>query len=322
MNEYNLGLPPIEWDQRQYQLGGHMLQGYPWAHFQASMGRNIVWNNGGNWSWIGMLMGSRGIRFLYIPYGPTARSEEDLKSAIDNIKLAAKKLNLHFIRCEPVGLEVRNYNQLGLKPTSNRQPSDTLVIDLTKTEEELRAALSPSLRNTINSAGKKGIELSSTTDLAATDVFLDLLHKTAGDRHYNPFPDSHYKKLAEDLISLGKGKFFIASFEGHPVSVTFCMDYLRSRAYMYTGNDPEYRKLRATGPLVWKIITDSKAEGFSEFDLWGVAPLNADSSHPWAGFSEFKRSFGGRDIHYNGTFEIPISKLMHKAYKLVKKVKS
>jgi len=47
------------------------------------------------------------------------------------------------------------------------------------------------------------------------------------------------------------------------VSVSLCMDYFTTRAYSYTGNDPNLRNLRATAPLVWKIIEDSKADGLN-----------------------------------------------------------
>jgi lipid II:glycine glycyltransferase (peptidoglycan interpeptide bridge formation enzyme) len=119
---------------------------------------------------------------------------------------------------------------------------------------------------------------------------------------------------------MGKAKFFIAEHEGNAVSATLCMDYQKTRAYSFTGNDPNSRNLRATAPLVWKIILDSRSEGFDLFDLWGIAPIGAGKDHPWSGFSEFKRSFGGTEVFYSGTWELPIKSLKYHSHRLGKKI--
>ncbi len=98
------------------------------------------------------------------------------------------------------------------------------------------------------------------------------------------------------------------------------MDYLKARAYSYTGNDPNSRNLRATAPLVWKIIEDSKAEGLETLDLWGIAPIGSGKDHPWAGFSEFKHSFGGKEVAYTGTWEIPIARVKYHSHSIAKKL--
>ncbi len=47
----------------------------------------------------------------------------------------------------------------------------------------------------------------------------------------------------------------------------------------------------------WRIIEAAQARGCTQYDLWGIAPAGAPD-HPWAGFSVFKRGFGGREIRY------------------------
>ncbi len=320
MNQFNQGLPAITWDEQQKVRNAHMLQGRPWALFQQALGHPVIWADNPDWSWMAVIINGKGVRYLYVPYGPTISNPDSLNEALLSLKTAAKALSLDFIRCEPIGVSMKTIASSGMRRTKSVQPQESLIIDLKQTPEVLKSKLSSSHRNTINGAERRGLILRSSTDISNLEPFLNLIHATADTRHFHSYPDSYYKTLVETLLPTGNIKFFIAEHQGKVVSATLCMDYLQTRAYSYTGNDPNARNLRATAPLVWKMITDSKAEGFERFDLWGIAPNGAGPNHPWAGFSEFKRSFGGQEVFYSGTWELPISPLKYHAHRIAKQI--
>jgi lipid II:glycine glycyltransferase (peptidoglycan interpeptide bridge formation enzyme) len=320
MQQSNEGIPPTEWDEHQLHLKAHMLQGRPWACFQVAYGSQIFWQETKTWSWLAIVVHGKGVKYLYAPYGPTAHTKQDLDEAIKSLVCTAKKLKLDFVRCEPVGVDMDTVTSLKLRKVRSVQPQESLIIDLKQDIPVLRSQLTSSHRNTINGAERRGLVLRSSTDMSDLKLFLDLMHETSKDRRFHAYPDKYYQILAETLIPLGLAKFFVAEHEGRAVSVSLCMDYLTSRAYSYTGNDPSSRNLRATAPLVWKIIEDSKAEGLESLDLWGIAPLGSDKNHPWAGFSEFKHSFGGTEVFYSGTWEIPISKVKYHSHRIAKQL--
>ena len=56
-----------------------------------------------------------------------------------------------------------------------------------------------------------------------------------------------------------------------------------------------------------------------EFDLYGVVPPEV-RDHAWSGFSDFKRSFGGRQLDYSGTWELPVKRLSYALYRLARGV--
>jgi lipid II:glycine glycyltransferase (peptidoglycan interpeptide bridge formation enzyme) len=128
--------------------------------------------------------------------------------------------------------------------------------------------------------------------------------------------------MLEVLMPIGAAKLFLAEYEDKAVSVSIALDYEGTRGYAHTGNDPEARKLRATAPLVWAMMLDAKEHGLARFDLWGIAPEGAPAGHPWAGFTEFKRAFGGTEIAYNGTWELPLKKAKYGLWSLAKRVSS
>ena len=320
MHEFHQGLPGSDWDDHQLKLQAHMLQGRPWACFQQAYGNPAVWCQTQDWSWMAVVIKGRGVRYLYAPFGPTVSTLNGLNEAIASLKAAAQALNLDFVRCEPYGIDEEIIKATKLRKSWSVQPQETLIINLKQDPAILRSQLSSSHRNTINGAERRGLIMRSSTDMKDFKIFIDLMHATSRSRHFHGYSDSYYKILAETLIPMGKAKFFIAEHEGKAVSATLCMDYQKTRAYSFTGNDPNSRNLRATAPLVWKIILDSRSEGFDLFDLWGIAPIGAGKDHPWSGFSEFKRSFGGTEVFYSGTWELPIKSLKYHSHRLGKKI--
>lgn len=320
MKPFEQGLPPADWDEQQRVLSGHLLQGRPWAQFQLALGRRVAWASADGWSWLGEVRRGRGVKYLYAANGPTVRSAKALEEALASLKQAAAELGLDFVRCEPMGVPEAAVMRMGLSQVKPMQPQHTLLVDLTKSEEELRSDLSSSHRNTINGAERRGLSFRASTDSADTSVFLQLLARTASSRGFREHPDSYYRTMLDTLMPLGAAKLFIAEHEDKPVAASLALDYQGTRAYAHTGTAPEARSLRVTAPLVWQMMLEAKQSGLTQFDLWGIAPEGAPSSHPWAGFTEFKRSFGGQEVAYVGTWELPVKTWKYPLYRLAKKL--
>jgi lipid II:glycine glycyltransferase (peptidoglycan interpeptide bridge formation enzyme) len=50
----------------------------------------------------------------------------------------------------------------------------------------------------------------------------------------------------------------------------------------------------------------ARSRGVTHHDLWGVAPPDAGSEHPWHGVGLFKKGFGGREVHWAGSWDLVI----------------
>ena len=75
----------------------------------------------------------------------------------------------------------------------------------------------------------------------------------------------------------------------------------------------------ATVGLLTSAIFDAKEKGLKYFDFWGIAPANAPKDHPWAGFTKFKKSFGGFPVEYAGTYDIVLNPTKYRLYNLARK---
>lgn len=113
---------------------------------------------------------------------------------------------------------------------------------------------------------------------------------------------------------------YVAEFEGAPIAATLVYDSEDTRTYAHAAASDEHRKLNAGTALVGQMILDAKEAGLKYFDLYGIADSD-DPRHPWAGFTKFKKSFGGEPVTYPGAWDFPIHKWKYRLYRMYQKVR-
>lgn len=108
--------------------------------------------------------------------------------------------------------------------------------------------------------------------------------------------------------------------DGQVLAASLFFDYAGTRYYMQSAADLEFKKLPATVALLTTAIFDAKAAGLKTFDFWGIAPDGAPADHPWRGFTEFKKSFGGTPVKYRGTYDLPFNSFKYQLYRALRTV--
>ena len=311
---------PSNWNQTIHSRGGHVLQSTEWANFQSSIGRQPYYAITDDWFWVAYNRQVTGLRYLLAIYSPHITS--DASSALESIRLKASDLKCDFVRVEPTGnVTEEDMQKLGAHHIADVQPSHTLVLDLTKSEEELRAGLQSGHRNRINTASKRGVEVNKSKDINIARDFLRLLKDTAHHSHITNHPDWYYEKMAKSLIEQNIASYYIATAEGNPASISLIFDWGDTRYYAHTGNDQVLnRQYKAAVSNVWQMILDAKADGKKYFDFWGIAPPD-EPNHPWAGISAFKHGFGGEVVKNIGTYDMVINKPKYTMYNTYRKLR-
>lgn len=107
--------------------------------------------------------------------------------------------------------------------------------------------------------------------------------------------------------------------DGEIIAASLFFDYHGTRFYMQSAANQDFKHLPATVALLSHAIFTAKGSGFHTLDFWGIAPENADHSHPWYGFTEFKKSFGGYQKTYAGTYDYILNPTKYKLYSLLRK---
>ena len=313
---------PQDWDDKLIKKDGSILQSKPWEHFQNSLKRKAVWDEGDDWQWLAFVRESHGLKYLMCSYGPTAQSKEGYKNALDSLIKSAEELKVDFIRVEPrFGVNAEILQKMGGYKIREVQPENTLVVDLSKPIDELRGHLSSGHRNSINGVERRGIEIKKTSDSNDFNEFLKMLNDTARNSRVKFFPPAYYQAVWKTLGQSKNAVLYIAKIDGKSIAGALFYDFGQTRYYAHAGAwQILNRKVNASTPLVWQGLIDAKNEGKTRFDLWGIAPEGIPN-HPWAGITSFKQSFGGERVEYAGTWDIPVNKPKYKLYRMYRRLR-
>lgn len=244
------------------------------------------------------------LNYQYSPRGPII-SKNEVESFWSLVEKIKEKFKPIFFRFEP-GLELMEalkgggLNKYKLKKTIDLQPSQTLLIDLSLSEEEILKAMQQKTRYNIRLAAKKGIKVIEVINEAISEIdfsdFWRLMKKTANRDGFRIHSEAHYKNLLTS--SKGVIKLFFAQYQGQRIAAGLFALYGDKVIYLHGASDNEFRNLMAPYLLQFEIIKKAKLEGFNFYDFYGI------DEKKWPGVTRFKKGFGGFIYNYAGTYDL------------------
>lgn len=197
------------------------------------------------------------------------------------------------------------------------QPPDTTQVDLTRTEEEILAAMKNKWRYNINLSARKGVVVQKTSGNSLNlsdfvDIFYDLYKETSARDGIAMHAKSYYKDLLElSAQEAQKGSdvpqvnLYVASHEGDKLGAIMTLFSKTESVYLYGCSSNKKRNLMPNFLLQWTAMKDAKAYGSRYYDMYGMPPTD-DPSHPMHGLYLFKTGFGGRNVHRAGSYDVPL----------------
>jgi len=310
----------IKWNNfllNQPTQAGIFLQSAEWLDFQENFGHKIYRlgltdDTGAPQSVCGVILNNLPLnkKYFYIPHGPIGKPEE----LIDEIIKISKKENLTFVRLEPpnnYALPVKRYR---LREVKHVQPKHILVLDLAKSEDELLAAMHEKTRYNIRLAEKKNLILKNET----FEDFWKLTEETTARDKFRPHPKKYYETMLRSVKGDGKTgmhvELKVVYSDNTPLAAAIVGYFGDTATYLHGASSHEYRNLMAPYFLHWEILKEARKLGYKFYDLGGIDEVK------WPGVTRFKKGFGGFEINYPGTFDLPINKLWYKIYNLAKRI--
>jgi lipid II:glycine glycyltransferase (peptidoglycan interpeptide bridge formation enzyme) len=310
-----MDIKPAEWDKKQLKLGASFLQSSAWGDFQKSVGIKPHFLAEPGWSCLLLEKKTPLGTYLFAPYGPTLTDAASLLEALKSIKNYAKRGGFDWLTIEPYApardshILRKSLPKLDARPSDhNREPDLTRVVDLSPAPEKLLASISQSTRSLIRkNQREKQINFKTSTDPEDIAIFSKMLGQVTERKGVSFFNDGYFKKQARKLMPAGMMYLELAFEHDKPVASAIFHDYGDTSSYTYAGTLPEARKTSASALLLWQAMQNAKHRGMKKMDLYGIAPDDAPDNHPWAGFSSFKKKFGGEIIQHAGTWDIPLT---------------
>ena len=301
----------------------HFQQSAAWQVFQESLGRKVFHRSGEGWEYRAILEPARlGLSRLYCPYGPTATSRRTLRTALASLRALARSQNAAYVRIQPLGaaFSPADMKQIGAHRIRYSQPAHTWCIDTSRPVDEIVADMKQNNRNLYRTYKKKGMHYERSTDPADISRLTTLLHGVAAHNQITVHPDSYFEQQAAALLPIDAASLHFMTYQGETIAAALVYQDDHVHYYAHAAADHEHRKLGASTALLAAIIVDTHERGRRICDLYGITDSD-DPAHRWAGFTRFKKSFGGYSQELSETYEYPVKPLHHGAYRAARYIK-
>lgn len=303
----------------------HIMQSFEWGEFRKSLGLPLLR--------YGIFKDNRLTRSFqltlheipftnqyvgYLPKGPLP--DKELAKAL---QIIGKEQNCAFIKLEP-DVALNHTPPFSVYPSFQPSPKPlftkfNFVLDLTKSEEELLAAMHQKTRYNIKIAQKHNVRVEERVDDKAFNTYLKLYFETTGRQDYHGHNAQYHKKVWQTLKNAGMARILIGFYKKKPLTAWMLLNFKDTLYYPYGGSSSENRDVMSSNLVAWEAIKLGKRLKLKHFDMWGALGPNASSKDPWFGFHRFKQGYGGELIEYLGTYDLVFNDPLYWAFTSVDK---
>jgi len=184
--------------------------------------------------------------------------------------------------------------------TSPFNPTTTIQIDLTQTEDNIFRNFTEAKRRAVRRAIKNSIVVKDSKDI---DAFIKVRKK-----QYFPFGflvTSEMKKLWKNFYPDNAALLLAYSQDLQPVGGILLLIYEKIAYYWFASSLKVGKKLFAPTLLVWEAIKLAKKRGSKILDFEGIYDERfPKASQSWRGFTKFKEGFGGEKVVFMENFAL------------------
>ena len=290
----------------------NFLQSEIWAEANRKMGHKAIYEKVEGAVVLMIIKDAKRGRYMEIPGGPLIEwgDAKAVKKFFEKIRKIAKENRCGFIRFRPQIFATADNMALMKKIGARRAPMHlhaerTVILDLTKSEEELMAEMRRQTRYEVRRAEKMGITVKKSNSVAIFKEFHAEQSTTAARQHFIP-PDLKTLLAERDAFSDAAVIYTSYTPEDEALAYGLILKYGEEADYFEAASTEKNKKLPGAYALQWQIIRDLKKEGFSRYNLWGIAPPE-QPNHRYAGVTTFKTGFGGEIVDFVLAEDIVVS---------------
>jgi lipid II:glycine glycyltransferase (peptidoglycan interpeptide bridge formation enzyme) len=254
-----------------------------------------------------------GWSLAYAPRGPIgqlddATTRERLLAAFGEL---GRSERLATVRADPETGPQDGYGAALLAPpwraARGIQAPWTRLVDLTRSEDELRGQMRSKHRQYVSKARRQGVvierldgpDVDSPAIRAALADFYRIVHLTARRTGFTMRLPAYYERAWQHFAPGGRCRLYFARQDGERVATIFHFLCGMRAVEAWGGMVDSAGPTRANYLLKWHAMMELREEGYRTYDMWGIANT---------GIRQFKEGFGGDEVRYVGARELPVSK--------------
>lgn len=335
----------IEWNRIISLLpGAHFLQTREWAVVKYAVGwqaQDLVWrDDGGGVSGAAQVL-ARSLRLLrygprlgvgYVPRGPLIdwADASQRVAAFNTLETHARRHNLVFLKIDPEvvigrGIDgspdddgvaqalMEELRQRGWRYSPEQiQFKNTMLLDLSGSEEDWLARMKQKTRYNIRLAAKNGVIVRTAT-LDDLPVLYSMYTETANRDGFIIRPQEYYLDVWSRFISAGMAEGLVAEYEGTPLAGLVYF-HLGTRAWYVYGMSKNLQREKMPNYLLqWEAMRAARAKGCLVYDLWG-APDIFEPGDAMFGVYRFKDGLGAEVVRTIGAWDYPVKPVLYFIY--------
>jgi len=288
----------------------------------------------------GLVIGAAAVRIKRLPIlpfgiayilgGPLVRGAQST-GILENMDTVVSALVDRYVRGKHLVLRISNPPD-GIDPAVDRsdilqngkfRPAkgqyNTILLDLGRSEEEMRKGFHQKWRNCLNRAGKSDIEVVRGTDIKLFDQFEPLLDELKKKKEFHvDLGVDFFRNVQRNAEAREKLIVHLARCEGEIVAGHIGSVVGDTSVYLLGAANDAGNKLSASYLLQWNFMLESKRQGCRWYDLGGID----QDGNP--GVYRFKSRMGGEEVNTkvweNGSdIGFWFLALAEKAYQVLKK---
>jgi peptidoglycan pentaglycine glycine transferase (the first glycine) len=263
-----------------------------------------------------------GWQLAYAPRGPVGLLDDaSVRDAlVAGVREVGGQHRLATLRVDPeVGTERRYGAALMERPwraARGIQAPWTRLVDLRRSEEELRGDLRGKHRQYISKARRNGVVVEALDPRealaperleAAFADFYAIVSSTARRTGFTMRGPAYYRRAWDAFAPGGRCRLYFAVVAGKRVATIFHFLCGGRAVEAWGGMVEPGGETRANYLLKWQSMLDLREQGFTTYDMWGIAT---------GGIRQFKEGFGGELVRYVGARELALSAVGDRAVRL------
>jgi lipid II:glycine glycyltransferase (peptidoglycan interpeptide bridge formation enzyme) len=343
---------PSEWDALTARLPDpHLLQTWEWAQVKSQYGWQpmpFIWQDDTGIQAAAMVLKrsipvggfARKMCVLYVPKGPLLDwTVATLRTRVlDDLQALTRKQGAIFVKIDPdawLGKGIpgspdatEDSGGQALRSDLGRrgwvfsqdqiQFRNTVLIDLSASEDEILGRMKQKTRYNVRLAEKKGVTV-RTGGLADLPLLYRMYAETSLRDDFAIRDEGYYRAVwqafmqATDRSQQPFAEPLIAEVDGEAVAAIFVFAFAGRAYYLYGMSRQAHREKMPNHLLQWEAMKRARAAGCRVYDLWG-APDEFDESDSMWGVYRFKEGLGGTVYRGLGAWDFTPSPMLYKLY--------
>ena len=292
----------------------HVLQAWEWGQFKSHWGWSPRYFINEERTTAALVLrrtfSPLKLNILYVPKGPALDYSDNalVDRTLNDLIAVARRDHAIFIKIDPDLAEPDRsiLRDRGWRYSAEQiQFRNTMLIDLTRSEEDLLAAMKSKTRYNVRLAQKKGVAIRSG-DVSDLDLLYQLYAETAQRDGFIIRPIGYYRDAWGSFIRSGLAHPLIAVVDQQAVAGLILFHFADRAWYMYGMSSNEHREKMPNHLLQWEALRWAKAHGCVVYDLWG-APDELNENDPLWGVYKFKEGLGAAFAPHAGAHDFVIS---------------